>query len=327
MNIEIQRRTFLKLTSALALSGFAPSLFAASGEAFTLYGAPALPSLTIAVATLQGQLAKQRDVSLKIWRNPDQLRAGVASGEFKVMMSPSNVGVNLRNQGQNVGMINILTNGITQLVGKQNIASPEQLVGKKVIMPFKNDMPDIVFKALLKQRGIDEKHVNITYAAAPAEAVGLFLSKDYDAAFLPEPMASACILRGKKMGVEVLRAFNFVQAWGDTFNGGKPIMPNAGIIANVDFFKAHEAEFNIFHQDLQNALMWIKNNTQSAAEIGTNYFPAPAPAIANAIPNANLTVMKGSELKEELMKFYEIILSYNPKLLGGKLPTESFFLC
>ena len=73
--------------------------------------------------------------------------------------------------------------------------------------------------------------------------------------------------------------------------------------------------------------MWIKNNTQSAAEIGTNYFPAPAPAIANAIPNANLTVMKGSELKEELMKFYEIILSYNPKLLGGKLPTESFFLC
>ena len=75
------------------------------------YGAPAMPSVTIAVAAAQGKLAKQADVALEIWRSPDQLRAGVASGQFKVMMSPSNVGVNLRNQGQQVGMVNILTNG------------------------------------------------------------------------------------------------------------------------------------------------------------------------------------------------------------------------
>ena len=59
-----------------------------------------MPSVTIAVAAAQGKLAKQADVALEIWRSPDQLRAGVASGQFKVMMSPSNVGVNLRNQGQ-----------------------------------------------------------------------------------------------------------------------------------------------------------------------------------------------------------------------------------
>ena len=58
-----------------------------------------MPSVTIAVAAAQGKLAKQADVALEIWRSPDQLRAGVASGQFKVMMSPSNVGVNLRNQG------------------------------------------------------------------------------------------------------------------------------------------------------------------------------------------------------------------------------------
>jgi hypothetical protein len=95
----------------------------------------------------------------------------------------------------------------------------------------------------------------------------------------------------------------------------------------VDFYKANEAEFALFHQDLQNALNWVKANPQSAAEIGTNYFPAPAPAIAEAIPYANLTVTKGSELKEELFKFYDMLMRYNPKLLGGKLPDESFFLC
>jgi len=112
--MELKRRDFLKMTAALAAAGVSPSLLAAGKEQFTVYGAPAMPSVTIAVAALQGKLAKQADVSLKVWRSPDQLRAGVASGQFKVMMSPSNVGVNLRNQGQKVGMVNILTNGITK---------------------------------------------------------------------------------------------------------------------------------------------------------------------------------------------------------------------
>ena len=136
--MELKRRDFLKMTAALAAAGVSPSLLAAGKEQFTVYGAPAMPSVTIAVAALQGKLAKQADVSLKIWRSPDQLRAGVASGQFKVMMSPSNVGVNLRNQGQKVGMVNILTNGITQLVCKGSaIASPQDLAGKKILVPFK----------------------------------------------------------------------------------------------------------------------------------------------------------------------------------------------
>ena len=136
--MDMKRRDFLKMTAALAAAGVSPSLLAAGKEQFTVYGAPAMPSVTIAVAALQGKLAKQADVSLKIWRSPDQLRAGVASGQFKVMMSPSNVGVNLRNQGQKVGMVNILTNGITQLMCKGSaIASPQDLVGKKILVPLK----------------------------------------------------------------------------------------------------------------------------------------------------------------------------------------------
>ena len=48
------------------------------------------------------------------------------------------MGVNLRNQGQQVGMVNILTNGITQLMCKGSaITSPQELVGKKILVPFK----------------------------------------------------------------------------------------------------------------------------------------------------------------------------------------------
>ena len=323
----MQRRDFLKSTTMLALIGVAPGrLLAADKNAFTVYGAPAMPSVVIAAAALQGKLAKQADVSLKIWRSPDQLRAGVASGTFKVMMSPSNVGVNLRNQGQKVGMVNILTKGIIQLVCKNTpINRPQDLIGKRVIIPFKNDMPDIVFQALLKKLNVDLSKVNVNYAPTSAEAVGLFLGKDFDAMLVPEPLASASILRGRTMGVNVVRGFDVTQTWGQAF-GTQPVIPQAGLIADVDFYNTHKALFDQFHQDLQAALNWVNANRQSAAEIGKNYLPAPAPAIVQGIPFSNLTVTKGSELKNEIMQFYEILMQFNPRLLGGKLPDDAFFL-
>ena len=324
--MQFNRREFLKITAALAAAGASPALLAAAKEQFTVYGAPALPSMIIAVAALQGQLAKQADVSLKIWRSPDQLRAGVASGQFKVMMSPSNVGVNLRNQGRKVGMVNILTNGITQLVCKNStINSPQELAGKKILVPFKNDMPDIVLQALLKKLKIDAAKVGIIYAATPAEAVGLFLGKDFHAAILPEPMASACILRGKTMGANIVRGFDLVKAWGQAFDT-KALIPMAGIIADEAYFHAHKAQFDTFHQDLKNALAWINGHRAEAAKIGKNYLPAPEPALVSGIDGARLTVTKPSEIKTEILHFYEILMQFNPKLLGGKMPDSGFFL-
>lgn len=320
----MKRREFMKFSAVLGATAFANPLFAR--ENFTIYGAPSLPSLTIAVALLQGNLAKNYDAKLQTWRDPDQLRAGVANGTFKVMMSPSNVGLNLANQGQNVGLVNILTNGFTSINGKRKISDLAELKGAKFLIPFKGDMPDIIIHSLFKALKIDPAQIKIEYASSPVQAAELFLKKDYEFAFLPEPMGSACILKGKKMGVKVERCLDLAQTWGDVF-GVKPVIPQAGIIANRDFFAAHKGDFEILHTDLINALEWIKSNTQSAAEIGTNLFPAPAPAIAMSLPFSNLVVTKASEIKPELIKFYEVLHEFNPKLIGSKMPRDEFFLC
>jgi len=296
--MAMNRRNFLRMSAALTAAGMSPSLFAATKEQFTIYGAPAMPSVTIAVAAAQGKLAKQADVALEIWRSPDQL----------------------------VGMVNILTNGITQLMCKGGaITSPQELVGKKILVPFKNDMPDIVLQALLKKLNIDINKVEITYAATPTEAIGLFLLKDFHAAILPEPMASAVVQKAKIVGTEIVRGFDLVKEWGQAFNT-KPLIPMAGIIANEEYFHAHKAEFDLFHQDLSDALNWMMANRKSAAEIGANYLPAPEAAIEMGLDGARLTVTKASELKNEIMQFYETLMEFNPKLLGGKLPDDKFFL-
>lgn len=320
----MKRREFLTTSSALMATMFAPNLFAK--ESFTIYGAPALPSIVIAVALLQGKINRKVSTSLEIWKNPDQLRAGVASGKFKVMMSPSNVAVNLRNQGQNVAMFNNLTNGINSLMVKdKSIKAPEDLIGKKLIMPFKNDMPDIVFRALFRKLNIDISKIDISYAATPPEAVTHFLTKDYDATFLPEPMASVTILRGKQRGLSIYKAFDFLDFWGEAFKT-KPLIPQAGIIVDVDYYDKNRALFDILQSDLEDALKWIMSNKQSAANIGSSYLPAPIPAIAQSLESANLSITRARDIKDEAMKFFEIIMEFNPKLIGSKLPDKSFFI-
>lgn len=320
----MKRRSFLQILGALGLSSYASPLFAK--ENFEIYGAPALPSLIIATAFLQGKIGQIYDARLKIWKTPDQLRAGVASGEYKVMMSPSNVGVNLANKGQNVGMVNILAKGIGEILSKKPLKEFGDLQGKKLIMPFKNDMPDITIRALFKKLGIDINKIDITYAATPPLAMTSFLTKDFDALYMIEPLSSACILKGKKLGVNVVRNFNIPKSWGEAFDT-KAIIPQAGIIANVDYFNAHKEAFSILNEDLKNALKWLKANPSEGAKIGTNFFPAPAKAIEFSIPHSNLGASKASEVKEEIIKFFEILMEFNPKLLGGKLPKDDYFLC
>lgn len=318
------RRNFLGLGAALGATAFAPNLFAKQN--FTMWGAPALPSVIMAVASLQGQIAKTYDTELRIWRTPDQLRAGVASKELKVTMSPSNVAANLRAQGMNFGMLNILTQGINYaMVKDENIKEFEDLVGKKIIMPFKNDMPDLVLRALCKKRGVDASKLDITYVQTPPEAVGLFLQKDFDVLIVPQPLSQAAILRGKKSGVAVHYSFDFSKIWGESFNT-KPYLPQAGIIVDVDYYNANKELFEILHTDLQDALKWILENKQSAAKIGAQYLPAPEPALAGAFERSNLTVTKASDLQDEIMAFFETIFEFNPKLLGGKMPDKSIFL-
>jgi len=131
------------------------------------------------------------------------------------------IAANLRAQGQPVLLHNIMTRGLLAVMSKAGtISDLGGLAEKNLVMPFKNDMPDIVLQILAKKHGINLEN-RITYTATPPEAVTLFLQKDYPNALLPEPLASASILKGKQEGVNVERSFSLDKIWSETFNTAK----------------------------------------------------------------------------------------------------------
>lgn len=323
------RRKFMQKSAMLgvvALGGISmPNMLFAKGG-IDLWSAPALISLVVAVAIKQGEAKDIMELRYKEWSNPDQLRAGFASGEFVFGASPSNVGVNLYNRGIDVAMLNILTNGLNYIYAKdESLNDLKDLEGKKVIVPFKNDLPHIVLQALCKERNVDINKMKIEFVKTPPEAVMLFIAKDYDAVLAQEPMSSAMELMAMKNGKKVRRTIDLNQIWSDTFKDC-PKIPQAGLIVRHDFYEQNSNFFDIFHSDLKDALKWILNNQTQAANFGSKYLPTPEPAILRAIPYGNFTVDRCKDISDNLDAFFDIIYELNPNLIGGKKPPKKLYL-
>ncbi|MBZ7995132.1 ABC transporter substrate-binding protein [Campylobacter canadensis] len=312
----MKRREFLNICAAGLCVLNAPNLFA--NNHYKIFVAPSIPSITIAKAALN-----RVDTSVKVWKNPDELRVGVASNKMQIMMSPTNVCTMLYNKGFDVGYVNFLTTLQTSLISKNKaINELKQLVGKSIILPFKNDMPDIILRTLLKHLGIDFNKINFIYTNTPPEALALFLSKnEIDAAYLPEPMASAAKLKAKLKSINIYDGISSDKLWKECFNES---IYQAGIIANHKFYEENKSYFISLENDLKASLKWILQNKSEAALIGANLLNAPQKAIELSINNANLCVENAKDVKKEVLEFLKIIHEYNPALVGGKVHDDIF---
>ena len=315
MTRNLTRRRFLQISAATAAASALPLRAA---EPFTLWGPPVTPTVLLAVAAEMGEARKIRPFTVKSWQSPDMLRAGLLNKSIEISIVPSYVAANLRAQGQPVLLHNIMTRGLLAVMSKAGtISDLGGLAEKNLVMPFKNDMPDIVLQILAKKHGINLEN-RITYTATPPEAVTLFLQKDYPNALLPEPLASASILKGKQEGVNVERSFSLDKIWSETFNIAKGGIAQAGLMVSETAAKEHADFLAALDKDLLAAVDWVANNGKSAAEIAANYMPAPVPALERAFPHSALCAIPAKDIGDEILQFLNELHQFNAKITGGK---------
>ncbi len=270
-----------------------------------------------------------KKVEFKMWKNPDELRALTLSGGADFIAVPTNVGANLYNKGVKIKLLNVSVWGILGMVSRdKNLKSLKDFKGKEIIVPFRADMPDIVFRTLLKKQGIDiKKYMKITYVSTPMDAMQMMIMRKTDHALLAEPAISMALRKTKSFPVSVIaptifRSVDLQEEWGKVFKT-KAQIPQAGM-AEIG---SHDPKVvKRFNEEYNKALAWYKANPKKAGELTVKYFPMlKAEAVADSIPNVNLKSVNALEAKSELEFFYNILKDDNPKLIGGKLPNESFY--
>src|SRR5690606_3063676 len=93
-------------------------------------------------------------VEFSSWSNPDQLRALALGGKTNFMAMPTNVAANLYNRGVPLRLVNVSVWGLLWMVSRNpDMKTLADFKGKEIAVPFRADMPDIVFTFLAERSG------------------------------------------------------------------------------------------------------------------------------------------------------------------------------
>lgn len=325
----ITRRSSLGIMGAAASLPFLPrNAYAGMIKTLALYGPPAGPSVTLAHAVATRAFDTIADAAtFTAWRTPDELRAGLTSGDIALSVVPVQAAANLYNRGFPIRLANVMTNGLLYVIsGATDIATIPDLAGRKVAVPFRGDTPEIIFGQLLAHHGIDpETDLEITYAATPIEAMQLLLAGRVDAALTAEPSTTAGVLRGREAGQEISRAIDLQTAWGD-MTGDAPVLPQAGLAITQSFLDTNGDAVAPILSALTDATAGVLADPAQASAHATGPLGLPAPLLAASVLHSNLVARPAAEARADIERMLTAMAGPDLARIGGLLPDDAFYL-
>lgn len=325
-----------RLSRLLAAAMFASGAAAAAGklERLTLSGPFAAVSFPLIHMVDSGALKDVAEtVEFVPWKDPDQLRVLAIDGKGKVdfIAMPSNVAANLYNRGVKLRLINISTWGVLWLVSRdKSLKTLEDFQGKEVLMPFRADMPDIVFQTLADKAGLDpKKNFRLRYVGTPLDAMQLLIARQADHALLSEPAVSMALRKTKSFPVSVIapelhRSVDLQQEWGRLLKRETRI-PQAGIAAMGQAL-ADPALIERFQQAYAASLKWCEARPEECGALVAKRVDMLTPeGVADSVRADNTAFVPAHEAKPELEFFFAQLQARQPALIGGKLPDDGFY--
>lgn len=300
---------------------------AAPLAALELHGPPASPSITLAYAAGAGLLRSVADkVSFKVWRTPDEMRAGLTSGGMQALVMPVTAAANLHKRGLGVRLANVMTNGLLYVISSDDtLGTIADLKGRRITVPFPNDTPEVIFDAVLAHNGLTEDDVTVETAGTPIEAIHMLLAGRIDIALVPEPAATAAILKAAASGRAIHRAIDMQVEWGKVTGLG-PIMPQAGLAFTDTFLQQHADTVEPMLAAIAEATAAVTARPSLAAGHAASALELPWPVIEKSIPFSNLVATRASDARAGLEALFSAIAAVNPKIIGGGMPDTSLYL-
>lgn len=328
---HMNRRDLLKLAASTALFSALPvsSLLARQGGKLAAATPFGLPQVILARALEDPEVnALIPERELRSWKDPDQLRAWLARAEVMLTATPTNVAANLYNRGVPVVLMNVNvwgTLGLLGLPGKGRLDSVDDLAGRHVGVPWRGDMPDLVFRYLLAKAGLKPgRDLKVSYHSSPFETVQMYVAQRLDAAVLPEPMRTATRLQSMQFG-QSPNELDLQQEWA-RLTGEPPLLPQAGVLCRRELLEQQPEQVRAIQAAIARAVEWVGKEPGAAAQLGADQSPLSESIYQGAIARTTLKMVSAKAAQPALETFFSALAELSSGFIGGKLPDSEFYL-
>lgn len=263
--------------------------------------------------------AEYGQYNITIGSDPSAVTSQFIAGEYDVAALPVNVASVLYNKlDGDVVILGITTLGVLYVLENGNeINSMADLAGKTLYATGQGSTPEYVLNYLLKKNGLYD--VKVEYKAEHSELATLAASGEVGLAMLPEPNVTSVMIANGDMRV----ALNLTEEWNKV---SKTTLVQGVLIARRSFVKAHDALIRKLIKDYKAAADIIATGSDEAAQMIVDAGILPKLPIAkSAIPRCNIVFITGREMKKALTEMYDVLLSADPKSIGGKVPGSDIY--
>lgn len=266
-------------------------------------------------------------VRFRHWQNPDQLRALVVSGQAHASAVPTNVAAMFYNRGESAKLLNVSVWGLLWLVCRDpQVTRLKQLQDQALLIPFRNDMPDIIFRRLSEAMQLPaDQSFQVHYVANAMNAVQMVMAEKANHAVLPEPAVSVLLMRNQQRGDQPLyRAIELSALWAEQFPE-QPHLPQAGLMATRLLAGQPQLQQAISVAYTE-AAGWCQEHIDECAQLAHKYLPqTPVKAAIEALRHNGLKSRSASAVRGELEAFFRQVAKLDPNKIGGRLPAAEFY--
>lgn len=256
----------------------------------------------------------------------DEVTPKLVQGDVDIAAVPANLASVLYNNTE--GKIQVLavnTLGVLYIVESgDTVQSVTDLKGKTIYASGKGSIPEYALNYILSSNGIDpEKDVTIEWKSEHSECVAALAADESGIAMLPQPFVTTAQTKNDNIRI----ALDLTKEW-DTLqkDAETPSALITGVVAvRADFAAENPEAVNAFLASYKESVDYVNGNTEDAAALIEKYDIVPAAVAVKALPYCNITFIEGSEMKEKLSGYLNVLAEQNPKAVGGALPADDFY--
>ncbi len=261
------------------------------------------------------------NVETEVIKSSDLIAGRLISGEADFAVIPTNLAAVLANKGTGLRMAGPAIWGLLYIVTSEDLDGIQDLKGRTVHMIGRGLTPDITFRHLLEENDLEpDVDVTITYASSAAELAPAFLSGKSTVSMMPEPMITTVLTRKPDTRILV----DVQQEWAARYGSS---YPQAGLVVSGAFADEHpafvEAFVNAYSAAVAAAVADPEATGVAVNELASEMNPD---IFAAAIPRMNLEFVDALDAKDALEDYYRVLEAFNPATIGGKLPSDDFYL-
>lgn len=256
----------------------------------------------------------------------DEVTPKLVQGEADIAAVPANLASVLYNNTE--GKIQVLavnTLGVLYIVESgDTVQTAADLKGKTIYASGKGSTPEYALNYILSSNGIDpEKDVTIEWKSEHSECVAALSSGEGGIAMLPQPFVTTAQAKNDSIRI----ALDLTKEWDALQSGAETpsALITGVVVVRADFAAENPGAVSAFLDSYKESVDFVNNSTEDAAALIEKYDIVPAAVAVKALPYCNITFIEGTELKEKLSGYLNVLFDQNPKAVGGKLPDDDFY--